>query len=109
MKPMLLIYVHNGYPNRKQNLVVGSLVTPVQCACMFSYGNSRSSLGKVPKNVKTSKYRWHCPIYPKVPPQIVPQSEGEPMGVNTGLGCQGGEVRVNPRPPKKIAQTREKV
>jgi len=30
----------------------GSLVTPVQCICMFPYGNSRPSL-EVPKNVKT--------------------------------------------------------
>ena len=31
----------------------GSLVTPVQCTCMFPYENSRPSLGEVPKNVKT--------------------------------------------------------
>ena len=39
-------------------------------------------------------------------PQIVLQSESEPMGVNHGLGWHGDGVGVSPR---KLAQTKKKV
>ena len=38
-------------------------------------------------------------------PQIVPQSEGEPMGVNHGLRWHGVEVGVNP--PRKNCSNEE--
>jgi hypothetical protein len=46
---MSLIYVANGYSDKKKN---GVGVIGYPCICMFPYGNSRPSIGKVPKNVK---------------------------------------------------------
>ena len=81
----------------------GSLVTPVH-AC-----SHMGTAKKVPKNVKSLKYRWHCSIYPIVSHQIVPQCKGEPMGVNHGLAWHGDGVGVTPPPKNKFAQTRKKV
>ena len=79
--------VHNGYPYEKKKFggVIGYL-----CTCMFPYGYSRPSLGKVYIIVGIVRFLPKCLL------KLSPKVKVKPMVVNHGLRWHEGGVWVNP-------------